>query len=95
MKLTTTIDVDAAHRLSQEAKWPHNREDWEAMLSLGTALGFEDSSRNLTAVGLRFEHAPASATIGMVIVAEEQRGQGLGRKLMQALIDANGDARST
>lgn len=86
----TADDLDAATELSREQLWPHREEDWEFFLSLGEGIVAERNGRLIgTAMGWRF--GEAMATIGMVIVSATAQGQGVGRRLMEAMIDQLGD----
>jgi GNAT superfamily N-acetyltransferase len=87
-----TEHLDGAVRLSQEAGWPHRREDWELVLSVSKGI-----------VALQGDHVVATtmvtpfgsdtAAINMVIVDAAMRGRGLGRRLMDIALDKAG-ARS-
>lgn len=84
-----SADLAAAVTLSRQAGWPHRREDWAMMLALSTGVAaFEDGRVVGTAMMTPF--GEDIATINMVIVDEAMRGRGLGRKLMQAALDAAG-----
>ncbi|MDX7950541.1 GNAT family N-acetyltransferase [Lichenihabitans sp. Uapishka_5] len=77
--------LPGAVRLSQAAGWPHRVEDWAftAALSHGVvALAGE------AVVGTGFcSDFGTQAAINMIIVDERLRGRGLGRRIMQAVID--------
>lgn len=81
--------LDGALRLSREAGWPHRREDWAMSLELGegfVALHGEEVVGTIVMTPL----GEAIATISLVIVAEASRGRGLGRRLMNAALQAAG-----
>lgn len=81
--------LDGAVRLSQEAGWPHRREDWAMSLALGegfVALQGDEVVGTIVMTPL----GDAIATISLVIVAEASRGQGLGRRLMSVALQAAG-----
>ena len=82
--------IDGAVALSRAAGWPHRPEDWALVLSLSTGIVLSDGERVLgTAMTTPFGRR--AATINMVIVDESMRGRGLGRRLMDAALDAAGD----
>ena len=81
----TVHDLAAATELSSEQQWPHRDEDWELFLELGEGLVAEQDGKVIgTTMGWRF--GADMATIGSVIVSKAAQGQGLGRKLMEAMI---------
>jgi predicted GNAT family N-acyltransferase len=86
LRKMTATDLSAAHALSREAKWPHRLEDWELMLKCGQGLVAEADGQVLGTV-MGFPHGPKIATLGMVIVSQQARGSGIGRKLMDAMIE--------
>lgn len=82
--------LDTALRLSQGVSWPHRREDWEMLLSLSEGVVALQNGE-VIGTALRTDFAGAISTLNMIIVDESCRGQGLGRRLMEALMP---DARS-
>ncbi|WP_376966823.1 GNAT family N-acetyltransferase [Azospirillum sp. A26] len=78
--------------LSQQAQWPHRLEDWSLLLSLSRGLVAVDAgSGRLVGTVLTTPYGEDAATINMVIVDEDWRGQGLGRRLMdEAMALADG-----
>lgn len=78
-------DTDAAHHLSQEAGWPHRPEDWDLTLSVSDGVVAEEHGRVIGCALL--SDLGAIATINMVIVDAARRGEGLGRRMMLALLD--------
>ncbi|MEW6346910.1 MAG: GNAT family N-acetyltransferase [Paraburkholderia sp.] len=86
----TAGDLPAAHELSVAVKWPHRREDWEFALNLGAGVGAEDPS-GLLGTALHWKFGADHASLGMVIVAPEQQGRGIGRDLMTRTMDALGE----
>lgn len=81
--------LDGAVLLSCEAGWPHRREEWAMLLALGQ--GFV-ALQGDTVVGTTMltPFGEDYATVNMVIVAAAMRGRGLGRKLMDAALQACG-----
>lgn len=86
----TTADLEAATELSREQQWPHRDEDWELFLSLGEGLVAEVGDRLIGTI-MAWRFGETMATIGMVIVSSAAQGQGIGRKLMEAMIEQLGD----
>ena len=83
-------DVPAAQALTASFGWPHRRRDWAMMLGLGegvavphaTTLGGERLAG--TAVCWRF--GADWATMGLIGVDAALQGQGVGRRMMGALM---------
>lgn len=81
-----TQHLEGALALSRQAGWPHRLVDWEMALALSTGFVVLENNKVLgTTLTTRFG---GCATINMVIVAEAMRGRGLGRRLMDAGLDA-------
>lgn len=72
--------------LSELAGWPHRERDWQQLLSLGRGKALVDSDR-LIATAMHWLSGPALTTLGMVIVAPTHQRRGLGRQLMQVVLD--------
>ncbi|WP_095098573.1 GNAT family N-acetyltransferase [Pseudomonas sp. Irchel 3A5] len=82
----TVDDVDAAHQLSVQLKWPHRREDWAMLQRVSQGFVAEDKGR---VIGSAFTcHQGGFSTIGLVIVSDEYQGKGIGRQLMNLAIEA-------
>ncbi|MGR3805179.1 GNAT family N-acetyltransferase [Marinibacterium profundimaris] len=82
--------IEGALRLSREAGWPHRAEDWALTLSVSQGIVALRAGEVLgTALCSTFG---AVSTINMIIVDARMRGQGVGRKLMQAVLDLAGAA---
>jgi len=83
-------DVDAATELSREQLWPHREEDWALFVSLGEGIVAEHDGKIVGTI-MAWRFGKTFATIGMVIVSPAMQGQGLGRRLMEAMIAQLGD----
>jgi GNAT superfamily N-acetyltransferase len=84
--------LERAHRLSQQAGWPHRLEDWQMALTLSTGLAaVSDQGNRVVGTALVTPYGSDAATINMVIVEEASRGRGLGRKLMDAALALAGN----
>jgi predicted N-acetyltransferase YhbS len=82
----TGPDIATATVLSREQAWPHRKEDWALFLEAGEGIVAERAGRVLGTV-MAWRYGEDFATVGMVIVASEVQGQGVGRKLMEAMLD--------
>jgi GNAT superfamily N-acetyltransferase len=82
----TAEDLAAAHDLSHEQKWPHRIEDWEMMFSLGSGYVAERDGE-LIGTAMSWLYGEDAATLGMVIVSPKAQGMGIGRRLMDAVLD--------
>jgi ribosomal protein S18 acetylase RimI-like enzyme len=79
-------DIATATVLSREQAWPHREEDWALFLEAGEGIGAERAGRVLGTV-MAWRYGEDFAAVGMVIVASNAQGQGVGRKLMEAVLD--------
>lgn len=82
--------LDQAVMLSQAEQWPHRREDWDMLCTLSQGVA---AMRDAAVVGttLRSDYGPDVSMMNMIIVARSERGQGLGRRLMKAVMDTATD----
>ncbi|MEK1837644.1 MAG: GNAT family N-acetyltransferase, partial [Pseudomonas sp.] len=72
----TSADVESAHALSVQLKWPHRLEEWAMLQRIAQGFVVEDEGR---LIGTAFTCAQGDyATIGLVIVSDEYQGQGIG-----------------
>lgn len=90
----TLIDLDErhlaeAHRLSAQENWPHRVEDWTFLLRIGHGTGAVMNER-LAGTALLTPYGPDAATCNMIIVDPSARGAGLGRRLMDTILDKAG-----
>lgn len=77
--------IAQAHSLSAALNWPYREEDWRFALDLGHGLAVEAGGR-LVATALWWPYDEAFASCGMIIVAQEFQGRGIGRRLMDELL---------
>jgi len=82
----TPADIPEAAALSLSFNWPHRSEDWAFLLGLGEGIVAEMDGR-IVGTAIAVPYGEDLATIGMVIVDKALHGQGLGRRLMEAMID--------
>jgi GNAT superfamily N-acetyltransferase len=78
-----------ALRLSQALGWPYRLEDWRDALRLGAGVGVETEGE-LRATALWWPWGEQFATCGMIIVDAALQGRGIGRALMDDLLEAAG-----
>jgi GNAT superfamily N-acetyltransferase len=81
-----TGDLGAMHRLAQQMSWPHRPEDCAQLFELGAGTVAVDATGVTIGVGMWWSFGPDAGTVGMVLVAPERQGRGIGRALMTALI---------
>lgn len=82
----TADHIDQALALSQALDWPYRREDWEVALQLGRGFAVEQDGE-CVGTALWWAYDPDYATAGMIIVADKAQRQGIGARLMAALLD--------
>lgn len=82
--------LDQAQGLSLALKWPYRLEDWQFAFELGRGFAVEAEGK-LLGTALWWPYGDDFATIGMIIVSPDAQRQGIGGKLMAALLaDAAG-----
>jgi len=86
----TSDDIPAAHGLSLAVKWPHRAEDWRFALHAGAGFVAEEDGR-VVGTALYWTYGDDGGSLGMVIVAPDCQGRGIGRVLMERLLDALGE----
>ena len=86
----TADHLAQALALSQAIHWPYRAEDWAFALNLGRGYGIETDGR-LVGTALWWPYGTDFASLGMIIVAEDAQRQGIGARLMNAMLaDAAG-----
>jgi predicted N-acetyltransferase YhbS len=86
----TAADLDAAHALSAEMRWPHRPADWEQAFRHAEGFVAERDGQTL-GTALRFRWGPRHATLGLIIVTAAAQGRRIGHRLMTALLDGLDD----
>ena len=89
LRALTPDDLDACHSLSQRVGWAHRREDWALVLGLGQGLA-AIAAGEVVGTAMWWTFGAGHASLGSIIVAPERQGAGLGKLLMQGLLDATG-----
>ncbi|PQV44783.1 GNAT family N-acetyltransferase [Paraburkholderia sp. BL21I4N1] len=82
----TLDDIAAAHALTVELKWPHRADDWRFVAQLGVGFVAEDAS-GMIGTALCWKYGTDRASLGMVIVSPARQGRGIGRKLMECVLE--------
>lgn len=90
LRRMTLQDLPAAHALSAEQKWPHRVEDWEILLGLGFGYVVEREGE-VVATAMAWLYGDDAATLGSVIVSPRFQGAGIGRRLMDAMLEELGN----
>lgn len=79
-------DAEAGQRLSQAVSWLHRVEDWQLAIRLGHGIVVERAGE-IIGTALWWPYGAGHATLGMIIVDPAHQGGGIGKRLMQALLD--------
>ncbi len=83
-------DRDTAVRLTQAEGWPHRREDWDFHCLLGRGWIAAGPDGEMIGIVLWWSYGSAAGAAGLLVVDRRYRGNGIGRRLMQAVIDDAG-----
>ncbi|MGK3141696.1 GNAT family N-acetyltransferase [Pantoea sp. C2G6] len=86
IRAMTPDDLDSCYAMTQALKWPHRREDWTLALQLGEGTVIEEQGR-LIGSAVLWRWGESAATVGLVIVDNQQQGRGLGKQLMLAQLE--------
>jgi GNAT superfamily N-acetyltransferase len=83
----TRADLADAQAITASFGWPHRIEDWEFMLGLGRGWAARQDGA-LVGAGLCWTFGETAGALGLVCVARARQGHGLGRRLLERLLDA-------
>lgn len=83
----TRADLADAQAITASFGWPHRVEDWEFMLGLGRGWAARQDGA-LVGTGLCWTFGETAGALGLVCVAQAQQGKGLGRRLLERLLEA-------
>ena len=81
----TSLHLGQALGLSQALNWPYRFEDWQIALELGHGFGVEADGK-LVGTALWWSYGADFASVGMIIVSPNAQRQGIGARLMAALL---------
>lgn len=79
-----------AVRQSAALGWPYREADWRFAFELGSGFAVEADGR-LVATAMWWPYGETHASVGMIIVDPAMQGRGLGRALMEKLLDEAGN----
>jgi ribosomal protein S18 acetylase RimI-like enzyme len=80
-------NLSACLGLSTAAGWNQTEADWLLQIDLGSGVGLRTSDGRLVATGATLPASEDTGWIAMVLVDEAWRRRGLGRAVMQILIE--------
>nr|WP_305123246.1 GNAT family N-acetyltransferase [Roseomonas sp. GC11] len=83
-------DLEGGHALTRGVSWPHRLEDWHFFHSLGFGFAAEEGGQ-LLGTALGWEFGEDHGAVGLIVVAPEAQGRGLGRLLTSAVLERLGD----
>lgn len=86
IRAMTPDDIETCFTLTQLLKWPHRREDWQLALQLGEGTVIEEQGK-LIGSAVLWRWGDHAATVGLVIIDNQQQGRGLGKQLMLAQLE--------
>ncbi len=86
-------DLTEGLRLTQAESWSYRLEDWSLHFRLGKGWIACDAGGRVLGTALWWPYGERYATVGLVVVDRHQQGKGIGRKLMNAVMEDAG-ARS-
>ncbi|MFE6757792.1 GNAT family N-acetyltransferase [Streptomyces sp. NPDC057684] len=87
----TPRDLTACADLSENRGWPREEHKWGLLLAAGTGYGIDDPDGGLVSACVVTDYGPPNrptlSAIGMVLVAERHARRGIGRRLMQYVVE--------
>jgi len=83
-------DRDTAVRLTQTEGWQHRREDWDFHCRLGRGWVACAPDGAMVGTALWWSYGNDAGTLGLVVVDGRYRGYGIGRRLVEAIIEDAG-----
>nr|WSW68059.1 GNAT family N-acetyltransferase [Streptomyces sp. NBC_00995] len=87
----TRDDLVPCADLSEDRGWPRDEHRWGLLLTASTAYGIDDpEGKGLMATCVVTTYGPRMAAVGMLLVAGRHARQGVGRYLMQRVIESTG-----
>lgn len=85
----TLDDAPSCASIAEERGWRPHAEAWRVALSLGTGFGIEPPEGGLAAAAILVRHGERAGVLS-VLVSPRHAGQGLGRRVAGAALEAAG-----
>lgn len=89
-----TEDLASCHAMSLHLHWPHRLADWQFHHQVSSSWAVEleepDGARSVAGSGMLCPLGEDYASLGLVIIKDELQGRGLGRAMMQRLLQDAG-----
>jgi predicted N-acetyltransferase YhbS len=83
-------DLRSALRLTQAQRWSHQFSDWQLHFELGAGWVACDGAGTVVGTILWWAYGASLGSVGLVVVDSHQQGRGIGRLLMDAVIEVAG-----
>jgi GNAT superfamily N-acetyltransferase len=83
-------DLPSALKFTQAVQWSHRLEDWEFHHRLGRGWVAGDDSGAMLGTATWWSYGKHHGSVGLVVVDRSQQGKGIGRRLMETIIDDAG-----
>jgi GNAT superfamily N-acetyltransferase len=83
-------DLDSALRLTQAERWSHRLEDWQFHYGLGRGWVACDDDGKVLGTASWWAYGEQFGTVGLVLVDQAHQGQGIGRQLMNVVMNDAG-----
>lgn len=83
-------DLSAALRLTRAEQWSHRLEDWQFHYRLAHGWAVCDDDGVLLGTASWWSYGEQHGSVGLVVVDRAQQGKGIGRQLMETIIDDAG-----
>ena len=83
-------DLTEGLRLTRAESWSYRLEDWSLHFRLGKGWVACDAGGRVLGTALWWPYGERYATVGLVVVDRHQQGKGIGRKLMNAVMEDAG-----
>lgn len=80
-------DIEGLISFSQSVGWDYDRDEIRTVMSSGKILGHQNELGQIVSSGAIIPYDTHLASIGMIIVNQQYRGQSLGKEITQACIE--------
>ena len=84
-------DLPTCLEFTQKVKWPHRMGDWQLHFSQGNGSVIEDAQGDISGCIIWWDYGADYATVGLVVVPDHMQGNGLGRTLMNTVMNQTGE----